>query len=68
MALVAWLGLFTVRMAQKDASLRQKPGWQAYKEESWILLPKVYGNTMLSALCYGGAAYFFLTIVTYMPK
>lgn len=47
-----WVGVFSVRMAMKDASLRQKPGWADYAERSWILLPKIYSNSIISVVFY----------------
>ena len=47
-----WVSLFSLRIFQKELSLKQKPGWKAYKEQSWILLPKINGRTIDSFIFY----------------
>lgn len=39
---LVWLGLFAVNMAMKEASLSRYPGWTAYKQRSWWLIPFVF--------------------------
>ena len=34
-----WGGLFAPNMAMKEASLSRHPGWHAYRQRSWWLLP-----------------------------
>lgn len=65
--LFVWFGIFSVRMAQKDASLRQKPGWNEYRDSSWILIPKIGGNPIVSLLFYGSAAWLFFRVYTNLP-
>lgn len=48
-----WFVLFTLRIWQKEASLRKKEGWEEYKQRSWILLPKVNGRLIDSLIVYG---------------
>ena len=36
-----WLGLFTVNMVLKEASMARYPQWAAYKQRSWWLIPFV---------------------------
>lgn len=41
----AWGSIFALRIAQKELSLRQKPGfWEHYVHKSNIMLPKVFGD------------------------
>ncbi|CAD7957793.1 unnamed protein product [Amoebophrya sp. A25] len=40
----AWLGLFSVNMFNKESSLMRKPGWEEYKKQSWLFLPKLFGG------------------------
>lgn len=47
-----WSSLFAMRMFQKEMSLKQKPGWKAYSQQSWILLPKINGRTLDSIVLY----------------
>ena len=34
-----WLGLFSVNMVLKEASMSRYPEWAAYKKRSWWLIP-----------------------------
>jgi protein-S-isoprenylcysteine O-methyltransferase Ste14 len=36
-----WLGLFAVNMVMKEASMSRHPGWQAYRERTWWLIPYI---------------------------
>lgn len=36
---LVWLVLFAVNMVMKEASMSRYPGWAAYKERSWWLIP-----------------------------
>lgn len=36
---VVWGGLFAPNMAMKEASLSRHPGWHAYRQRSWWLVP-----------------------------
>ena len=38
-----WSGYFLVNMILKDRSLSRYEGWEVYKKQSWILLPKIHG-------------------------
>lgn len=44
-AVLAWVlsGYFLVNMILKDRSLSRYEDWEAYKKQSWILLPKIPG-------------------------
>lgn len=66
--LVVWCGVFTVRMAAKDASLRQKPGWEEYKQQSWLVLPKLFGSAVLSVVVYAGMAFVAFKVYNEMPQ
>ena len=44
--------MFMPRMLVKDASLSRKEGWTRYSNNSWILLPKVYGSKLYSMVFY----------------
>ena len=47
-----WFGVFVIRMSMKDYSLSKKKGWDKYKEHSWLLFPKFFGNTVYALLTY----------------
>jgi len=48
-----WVIVFTLRMYQKELSLRKKEGWQEYSQRSWVLIPKINGRTIDSIVLYG---------------
>lgn len=48
-----WVLVFTLRMWQKEISLRRKEGWEEYAARSWILIPKINGRTLDSIVVYG---------------
>ena len=50
--LASWVFIFGSRMSGKEASFERKDGWETYRMQSWILLPKVAGSTCLSVLFY----------------
>lgn len=37
-----WLGVFSVNMAMKEASMSRYPEWAAYKKRSWWLIPFIF--------------------------
>jgi len=47
-----WGFVFMIRMTIKDNSLWKKEGSRQYFEQSWLILPKWYGNTLLSVVIY----------------
>jgi hypothetical protein len=42
-------------MWQKERLFRKKEGWAQYKEQSWILIPKINGRLIDSLIVYGVA-------------
>ena len=48
----AWVFIFALLMLVKDNSLARKKGWKAYKESSYLLLPKIYNSNFVSVVCY----------------
>jgi steroid 5-alpha reductase family enzyme len=50
-----WFIVFTLRIMEKENSLRKKDGWAQYSQRSWVLIPKVNGRTMDSLVFYGAA-------------
>jgi steroid 5-alpha reductase family enzyme len=48
-----WCSLFVLRMWMKERSFRIKEGWKEYKEQSWILIPKINGRLIDSMIFYG---------------
>lgn len=55
--LSVWFGIFSITMLVKELSLRKKPGYQSYKEKSWLLLFKPFKSDFLSILLYVGLGY-----------
>ena len=49
-----WVIVFTLRIWEKENSLKKKEGWSEYKSRSWILVPKVNGRIIDSIVSYGG--------------
>jgi hypothetical protein len=49
-------------MLQKDNSLSKKEGWDAYSKRSWLLLPKFFGNALLSIIIYATLIFSIYTI------
>lgn len=49
-----WLGLFWMRMDEKDRSLAKKDGWNQYSKKSFMLLPKFFSSNMLNYMFYAG--------------
>lgn len=45
---VVWLVLFATRMYAKDQSFAKKKGWAEYKNQSWVLLPKLVPTSDLA--------------------
>ncbi len=37
-----WIGLFAVNMVMKEASMSRYADWDAYKQRSWWLLPRIF--------------------------
>ena len=50
-----WFIVFTLRIMEKENSLRKKEGWTQYSQRSWVLIPKVNGKTIDSLAFYGAA-------------
>lgn len=50
-----WFIVFTLRIMEKENSLRKKEGWIQYSQRSWVLIPKVNGRTFDSLIFYGAA-------------
>lgn len=50
-----WFIVFTLRIMEKENSLRKKEGWAQYSQRSWVLIPKVNGRTIDSIVFYGAA-------------
>ena len=50
-----WFIVFTLRIMEKENSLRKKEGWIQYSQRSWVLIPKVNGRTLDSLVFYGAA-------------
>lgn len=48
-----WFIVFSMRIHQKELSLRRKEGWKEYSERSWVLIPKINGRTIDSIVVYG---------------
>merc|ERR1711990_458817 len=48
-----WATVFGLGMYMKDYSLSKKLGWEEYKKNSWLLLFKLGGSTLLSFCIYG---------------
>ena len=48
-----WLVVFSLRIYQKELSLRKKEGWQEYSQRSWVLIPKINGSMIDSIIVYG---------------
>lgn len=48
-----WFIVFTLRIYQKELSLRKKEGWKEYSQRSWVLIPKINGRTIDSIIVYG---------------
>lgn len=48
-----WFIVFTLRIMEKENSLRKKEGWIQYSQRSWVLIPKVNGRTLDSIVFYG---------------
>lgn len=48
-----WVIVFSLRIYQKELSLRKKQGWVEYSQRSWILIPKINGRTIDSIIIYG---------------
>ena len=48
-----WLVVFSLRIYQKELSLRKKEGWQEYSQRSWVLIPKINGRMIDSIIVYG---------------
>jgi steroid 5-alpha reductase family enzyme len=48
-----WFIVFTLRIMEKENSLRKKEGWQQYSQRSWVLIPKINGRTLDSLIVYG---------------
>ena len=44
--------VFVHRMLWKDYMLSRKDGWEEYRQQSWILLPKIYSNAIISVVIY----------------
>ena len=47
-----WGTLFVLRMTIKEWSNSKKKGWQRYKQQTWVLLPKMSHNGILSFTIY----------------
>jgi steroid 5-alpha reductase family enzyme len=52
-----WFIVFTLRIMEKENSLRKKDGWKEYSQRSWVLIPKINGRTIDSILAYGISAF-----------
>ena len=50
-----WFIVFSLRIMEKENSLRKKEGWIQYSQRSWVLFPKVNGRTLDSLVFYGAA-------------
>lgn len=48
-----WFIIFSLRIHQKELSLRKKEGWKEYSARSWVLIPKINGRTLDSIIVYG---------------
>ena len=48
-----WFIVFTLRIMEKENSLRKKDGWKEYSQRSWVLVPKINGRILDSILVYG---------------
>jgi protein-S-isoprenylcysteine O-methyltransferase Ste14 len=48
-----WLITFTLKIYEKELSLRKKEGWKEYSQRSWVLLPKINGRMIDSIIVYG---------------
>lgn len=48
-----WFIVFSLRMWEKERSLRKKEGWKEYSQRSWVLLPKINGRAIDSVIVYG---------------
>ena len=44
--------IFGSRMIWKDYMLSKKEGWEEYKKQSWILIPKLYSSAAFSLALY----------------
>jgi len=44
--------VFMMRMIWKDYMLSKKEGWEEYKKQSWILIPKLYSSAAFSLALY----------------
>ena len=42
-----------IRMNVKDYSLSKKPGWEAYSNKTWLLVPKLLNSSFWSFVIYG---------------
>ncbi len=48
-----WVIVFSLRIMEKENSLKKKDGWAEYKKRSWVLVPKVNGRVIDSVVLYG---------------
>ena len=48
----AWIVLFSIRIWQKEISLRKKKGYSKYCQHSYILLPKIFSTFLLNSTFY----------------
>lgn len=51
-----WFIVFTLRIMEKENSLRKKDGWAEYSRRSWVIIPKINGRTIDSLVVYGLSA------------
>ena len=51
--LSVWTCVFSIMITVKEISFRKKEGWEQYSKASYILLPKLYGSHVVSAVVYG---------------
>lgn len=52
-----WLVLFTSSMLMKESSFMKKDGWNKYKDQSLLLLPRLTKNYWLNYVIYGIIAF-----------
>lgn len=52
-----WMTLFAINMYLKDElSYKNKAGWEEYKRNSYILLPKIFKSDIINLAIYVGLA------------
>jgi len=47
-----WISVFFMRMALKEHSFGKKEGWEEYKQNTWMLIPKIGKSAIVSFFFY----------------